>query len=83
MLVHASRHCFAASSICEWNEFLSSSTVDDYCPFAASGMDGLTFSNIWSESLKSVSMASMSASLGRRVDMKGKRPTFLCTRCMV
>lgn len=42
----------------------------------------LTLSSIWSESLKSLSMASMSASLGRRVDKKGRRPTFLCTRCM-
>lgn len=27
-------------------------------------------------------MASISASLGSRVDRKGSRPTFLCTRCM-
>lgn len=42
---------------------------------------GLTFFSIWSLSLKSRSMASMSASLGVRA-MKGRRPNFLCILCM-
>lgn len=41
----------------------------------------LTFFSIWSLSLKSRNMASMSASLGVRA-MKGRRPNFLCILCM-
>lgn len=41
----------------------------------------LTLFSIWSLSLKSRNMASMSASLGVRA-MKGRRPNFLCILCM-